>query len=68
MTTRPQAAARTRRCPQCGAASDVRVRPFCSRRCRDLDLAQWLEGRYAIPVVEENGAEDDEAFNPDAGR
>jgi hypothetical protein len=39
------------------------VRPFCSKRCRDLDLAAWLTGAYAVPVVEEDGA-DQEAFNP----
>jgi hypothetical protein len=24
-------------------------RPFCSKRCADIDLARWLDGRYAIP-------------------
>jgi hypothetical protein len=27
-------------------------RPFCSRRCADVDLARWLNGSYAIPVEE----------------
>jgi uncharacterized protein len=36
-------------------------RPFCSRRCADLDLHRWLSGGYAIPVTEsderpQNGA------------
>jgi hypothetical protein len=43
-------------------------RPFCSKRCRDLDLARWLDGRYAIPVVEEDGAEDDDVIRSDRTR
>ncbi|MEO1089060.1 MAG: DNA gyrase inhibitor YacG [Pseudomonadota bacterium] len=39
-------------CPACGKPSDPQTRPFCSKRCRDLDLARWLNGAYAIPVVE----------------
>lgn len=40
------------RCPMCGAAAVRRYRPFCSRRCADLDLGRWLDGSYAVPVVE----------------
>ncbi|MGB1157763.1 MAG: DNA gyrase inhibitor YacG, partial [Alphaproteobacteria bacterium] len=29
------------------------ARPFCSDRCRDVDLNRWLTGAYAIPAVEE---------------
>jgi uncharacterized protein len=29
-------------------------RPFCSKRCADLDLGRWLNGSYAIPVHEED--------------
>jgi hypothetical protein len=57
-----------RRCPNCGAPAEPRVRPFCSKRCRDLDLARWLDGGYAIPVVEEDGAEDDELSRSDRDR
>ena len=28
-------------------------RPFCSRRCADVDLNRWLSGVYAVPVKEE---------------
>ena len=36
-------------------------RPFCSKRCSDVDLHRWLSGRYAVPAVEaeEVGDEDD---------
>lgn len=36
-------------CPICTRASDPDYRPFCSKRCADVDLAKWLGGGYAIP-------------------
>lgn len=36
-------------CPVCGKEADPKYRPFCSRRCADVDLAKWLRGDYAIP-------------------
>lgn len=36
-------------CPICGKDSLPAYRPFCSRRCADLDLARWLGDGYAIP-------------------
>lgn len=36
-------------CPICGTDTAPRYRPFCSRRCADIDLAKWLGGGYAIP-------------------
>lgn len=38
-----------RKCPVCGAPAEERWRPFCSRRCADVDLSRWLSGTYAIP-------------------
>ena len=37
------------RCPICGKATDPAFRPFCSKRCADVDLARWLRGDYAAP-------------------
>jgi endogenous inhibitor of DNA gyrase (YacG/DUF329 family) len=41
------------KCPHCRRvvteAADARYRPFCSERCRTLDLGDWLSGRHAIP-------------------
>lgn len=37
-------------CPICGKESAERYRPFCSRRCADIDLGRWLKGSYTIPV------------------
>lgn len=45
-------------CAVCGKPADPAYRPFCSRRCADVDLQRWLSGRYAIPA---SPAEDDEA-------
>jgi len=36
-------------CPICTKPTDPAYRPFCSRRCADVDLARWLGGRYVIP-------------------
>jgi endogenous inhibitor of DNA gyrase (YacG/DUF329 family) len=36
-------------CPICARDSDPKYRPFCSRRCADVDLGRWLTGGYAIP-------------------
>jgi endogenous inhibitor of DNA gyrase (YacG/DUF329 family) len=43
-----------RRCPICGKPTDAAFRPFCSRRCADVDLARWFRGDYAVPVVEDD--------------
>ena len=43
---------RARRCPICSRPPDTKFKPFCSKRCADLDLARWLDGKYAIPTGE----------------
>jgi len=47
-----------RLCPICGNPAVEAVRPFCSRRCADVDLNRWLSGAYAIPATEDE--EEDE--------
>jgi endogenous inhibitor of DNA gyrase (YacG/DUF329 family) len=42
-------AATAKRCPICGKPAVEQSRPFCSERCRDVDLNRWLSGSYAIP-------------------
>ena len=54
-------------CPICKKPAEKAFRPFCSRRCADLDLGRWLNGSYAIPVVEEDGGEDWDAPAAEAG-
>ncbi|MEP4039246.1 DNA gyrase inhibitor YacG [Pseudophaeobacter sp.] len=36
-------------CPICGSETQQAHRPFCSKRCADLDLVNWLNGSYATP-------------------
>jgi hypothetical protein len=40
---------KARLCAVCGKPQDAAFRPFCSKRCADLDLARWLNEDYAIP-------------------
>tara|TARA_R110002049_G_scaffold137350_2_gene297345 strand:+ start:24805 stop:24999 length:195 start_codon:yes stop_codon:yes gene_type:complete len=46
------------KCPICRKA-DVTAdhRPFCSRRCADVDLARWFNGSYAVPSQEPDDIE-----------
>ena len=46
------------KCPICGTDSVRDYRPFCSKRCADVDLNRWLSGSYAIPAEEEPGEDD----------
>ncbi len=40
-------------CPICGKpAEEPRLRPFCSRRCADVDLGRWFTGAYRVPGEE----------------
>jgi uncharacterized protein len=45
----PSGTAPARQCPVCGKPSTVAAKPFCSDRCKDVDLYRWLSGSYAIP-------------------
>lgn len=49
-------------CPICKRPTDAEYRPFCSKRCSDLDLQRWLTGRYAVPAEEgdEGPADEDD--------
>lgn len=33
----------------CGAPTQEATRPFCSRRCADIDLGRWFSGQYRVP-------------------
>ncbi|MBY0381260.1 MAG: DNA gyrase inhibitor YacG [Xanthobacteraceae bacterium] len=45
-------------CPICGKPSVEASKPFCSERCRDIDLNRWLSGSYAIPARETDPDDD----------
>jgi uncharacterized protein len=53
-----------RKCPICGKPQDEKLKPFCSKRCADIDLSRWLKGVYSVPAEEDPddvpGASDDE--------
>ena len=39
-------------CSICGKRSDIDHRPFCSARCKQVDLGRWLGGDYRLPTEE----------------
>lgn len=52
------------KCPVCGARFDAAASttlPFCSTRCRQIDLGRWFDERYAMPVDLEREPDDDES-------
>lgn len=62
---------RTVKCPQCGKpalfAPENSFRPFCSERCKLIDLGAWADEKYAIPIAVASGDESaDEAFDESA--
>jgi endogenous inhibitor of DNA gyrase (YacG/DUF329 family) len=50
-----------RACPECGRPSERATYPFCSPRCKAIDLNRWLSGSYAIPVRDDEEEEDDQS-------
>jgi endogenous inhibitor of DNA gyrase (YacG/DUF329 family) len=52
------------KCPICGRQTDAHYRPFCSRRCADVDLARWLGGKYAIASHDHDDDEDGDLGKP----
>ncbi|WP_420860338.1 DNA gyrase inhibitor YacG [Algirhabdus cladophorae] len=54
-------------CPMCDRPTDTKFRPFCSKRCADLDLGKWLTGGYVLPgqaVEEEDELPDEAPYDP----
>lgn len=56
---RKKSAARS--CPICGKAADPAFKPFCSKRCADIDFNRWLSGVYAVPAKDD---EDEDGQRP----
>ncbi|MGR3501270.1 DNA gyrase inhibitor YacG [Pseudaestuariivita sp.] len=50
-------------CPICGEDTVRAYRPFCSKRCADIDLGRWMQERYVVPgrEGEEEGVPEDDA-------
>jgi endogenous inhibitor of DNA gyrase (YacG/DUF329 family) len=59
----PHSEKAARPCPICGKPSMAAMRPFCSKRCADVDLHRWLGGVYAIPAAPDTD-EDEESLAP----
>jgi uncharacterized protein len=49
------------RCPICGKEFDAALataKPFCSDRCRTIDLGRWLDESYGLPAVPDPEADE----------
>ncbi len=62
-------AAGAHRCPICKrplpeGKEAAQYRPFCSKRCADIDLGKWLTGSYAIPATEAESEDEEEGGTP----
>ncbi|MEM9761690.1 MAG: DNA gyrase inhibitor YacG [Pseudomonadota bacterium] len=52
------------KCPICRQPTLPSMRPFCSKRCADVDIGRWLTGAYAIPG--DDAPEDEDRERPSA--
>jgi endogenous inhibitor of DNA gyrase (YacG/DUF329 family) len=48
-------------CPNCGKPTVVEFRPFCSARCKQVDLNRWFSESYRVPVQSQDEEEDEVA-------
>jgi endogenous inhibitor of DNA gyrase (YacG/DUF329 family) len=53
-------------CPICGRPSAPDHRPFCTRRCADVDLSRWLGGVYRVSVDDPEADVEEEDGSPPA--
>lgn len=55
-------------CPTCAAPAPIAAsnkwRPFCSERCRMIDLGAWASERYRVPAKPADGSDQDGATPP----
>jgi endogenous inhibitor of DNA gyrase (YacG/DUF329 family) len=56
--------AEPRKCPICGKPAVEAFKPFCSKRCADVDLNRWLTGSYVIPARDDEPTDDDDSLIP----
>ncbi len=64
-TTEPAPLRTLGRCPVCRRPAVQEMRPFCSKRCADVDLHRWLGGVYRVPAQPDHD-EDDQAGEGEA--
>ena len=48
-----------RKCVICGKPQAEEYKPFCTKRCADVDLNRWFSGKYAIPADDETPPNDE---------
>ena len=53
-----------RKCPICGKPVVAEYKPFCSKRCADVDLNRWLTGSYVIPARDDEPPIDSQTSVP----
>ncbi len=56
------------KCAICGKPQDPKFKPFCSKRCADVDLNRWFSGKYAIPATEEDDPDSESTAPPTPSR
>lgn len=56
------------KCPICSKRAAHDFRPFCSKRCADVDLSRWFTGQYAVPAVEDPDPDEIDFENLDLKR
>ena len=59
-TSKPPKNHGKRECPNCGQPTVPKFRPFCSAHCSQLDLSNWLNEDYRVPVVEIDDFDEDD--------
>ena len=52
-----------RKCPICSKPAVMAFKPFCSKRCADVDLNRWLTGSYVIPARDDEPLPDTDGAN-----
>lgn len=54
-------------CPICQSETDQAVRPFCSKKCADIDLGRWMTGSYRVEseeIVDEFATDEERPTKP----
>lgn len=55
---------KTYKCPICHkVVADNKYKPFCSKRCADVDLGRWFDGSYSVPAQELDESDYEELEN-----
>jgi endogenous inhibitor of DNA gyrase (YacG/DUF329 family) len=62
--TADETAPAPRTCPICGKPRVEKYRPFCSKRCADIDLGRWLGEVYTVPAGELDGEDGEQPSAP----